>query len=290
MGSRRNRLTANPARLSADGRCLGKQLRIKIGFIARFRLLDHADARPPSPGLKPYPSSARTEAMLNGMSDDPMVRYVTSYDEGHAYESAFIDGRGPGTDATIRIDRGGPDPRISAVDFRNGKVTEYIAGKASDDDHAELRVADRLVSRLNELGANWHDLELLRASAHDERGIDCTARDDAGKVLLIQVTRADQTAWGPLHRTPSITREQTIADLVEAIRAAITHKKTRATSDIVLALDATDSPGSALREVVDSFRRQHGEWAATIGFREIWLVGPVNALVLRAHSPLRQCP
>ncbi len=220
--------------------------------------------------------------MLNSMSsDDPSVRYVTSHDEGHAYESAYVEGRGPGADATIRIDRSGPDPRIAAADVRDGKVTEYIAGPASDDDHAELRVADLLVSRLNELRANWHDLELLRASAHDERGIDCTARDDAGNVLLIQVTRADQTAWGPLHRAPSITREQTITSLVAGICAAITHKKTRATSNVVLALDATDSPGSALREAVDSFRRQHGEWAAAIGFREIWLVGPVNALVQR---------
>jgi hypothetical protein len=219
--------------------------------------------------------------MLDQVSDDPSVRYVTSSDEGHVSESAFVDGSGPGTDATIRIDRGGSDPRRAAVELHGGTVAEYIAGKASNDNQSELRVADLLVCHLNGLGANWRDLQLLQASAYDERGVDCAAYGDAGKELLIQVTRVDQSAWRPLHRSPSISREQTISSLVETIRSAIDHKKTRAASDIVLALDATDSPGSALREVTESFRRLHGEWALTTGFSQIWLVGPVNALVQR---------
>ena len=76
-------------------------------------------------------------------------------------------------------------------------------------------------------------------------------------------------------------RSEDIRTVVEAIRTAIQAKATRADRKITLALDATDSPRASFRPVVDAFRTQYGPWAACIGFREIWIVGPVAALVNR---------
>ena len=209
-------------------------------------------------------------------------RNLTVADYGAAAESAFVDGLGGDGSETIRVARGGSDGRVASADATpDGKIADRIEGRASHKDHAEFRVAANLVSRLNQLGANWRSPELLRADAREERGVDCIAHDGAGNKLLIQVTTTDQDAWGQLARDSLVVRGVTSVAVVEAIRAAIAHKATRAAPDVVLALDATDSPRAAFRSVADSFRDQHGRWAASIGFREIWLVGPVVGLVQR---------
>jgi hypothetical protein len=73
-----------------------------------------------------------------------------------------------------------------------------------------------------------------------------------------------------------------VHDAVDAIKAVI-EDKTRFSEldEIVLALDATDSPRYALRAVADAFQAQHVAWAAGVGYQAIWLVGPVADLVHR---------
>ena len=216
------------------------------------------------------------------MPEDPVMHHVSASDTASADESAFVDGQGPDGRETIHIDRGGPDGRIASADATpDGKVTDRIEGRASGKDDMELRVAENLVGRLNQLGGAWHTPELLRAGARDERGIDCVARDDAGLDLLIQVTTTERQAWQQLANKPQIERSAESVVVVQAIRTAIVAKATRAAPDIVLALDATDSPRHALRSVANSFCDQHGEWAASIGFAQIWLVGPTSGLVHR---------
>lgn len=216
------------------------------------------------------------------MPEEPVVHHVSDTDTVSVYESAFVDGLGPDGSETIRIARDGPDGRIASADATaDGKVTDHIEGRASSKDDAELRVAVNLVGKLNQLGASWHAPELERASARDERGVDCIARDDAGKDLLIQVTTTEREVWQQLRHDPHVERSAEGAAVVDAIRTAIAAKATRAAPNIVLALDATDSPRHALRSVAESFREQHGEWAAGIGFAQIWLVGPVTGLVQR---------
>lgn len=146
-------------------------------------------------------------------------------------------------------------PRMPA---RRAWITDRIEGKASHKDHIELRVAQNLITRLNQLGAYWHAPRLVRAGHREERGVDCSSRDDVGNELLIQVTTTDAEAWVQLAREPLIVRDDVAyARVVDAIRAAIARKATRAAPDILLALDATDSPRAAFRSVVESFRSQH---------------------------------
>jgi hypothetical protein len=152
-------------------------------------------------------------------------RNLTVADYGAAAESAFVDGLGGDGSETIRVARGGSDGRVASADATpDGKIADRIEGRASYKDHAEFRVAANLVSRLNQLGANWRSPVLLRADAREERGVDCIAHDGAGNKLLIQVTTTDQDAWGQLARDSLVVRGVTSVAVVEAIRAAIAHR------------------------------------------------------------------
>jgi hypothetical protein len=145
-----------------------------------------------------------------------------------------------------------------------------------------LQAASRRAAR----GERWAAPELTRtgSDAKHEQGIDCTAVDDTDprKVLRIQVTRANAEAWGPLRRDPSVfERHETVDSVVESICAAIEHKRTRADRKIVLVLAAYDSPAHALHSVAQAFRVRHGQWARTVGFKKVWIAGPVPELVHR---------
>jgi len=212
------------------------------------------------------------------MNPDPIVHHVFAQDSVTAVESAFVDGSGSDGSARIAVDRAGVDPRSASADFEaDGSVHDLILGGAPSRDHAELRVARNLVDRLNQFGADWQSPELVRADARQERGVDCIARNSSGQKLLIQVTTTEREVWRERENTHE--RSADIRGVVEAIRAAIEAKVTRADPEITLALDATDSPRAAFRPVVDAFRAQYGSWAGRVGFKEIWIVGPTAALV-----------
>jgi len=114
--------------------------------------------------------------------------------------------------------------------------------------------------------------------------VDCELphRDRKTK-LKVQVVRAE--ARPELRR--SIARGKTVEgqpssdEIADSLRAAIEHKRTRAFDDIVLALDATDTPRCTFATVISSFRKRHGAWASQIGFSQIWVVGPIPDLVER---------
>lgn len=209
-----------------------------------------------------------------------MLHHVHDQDVAAAVESLVVDGYGDDGSAHIAVDRIGVDRRVASADVSaHGVVIDRIVGTAPNRDHAELRAAEHLVDRLNQLGADWQSPELVRAEARNERGVDFISRTTSGQDLLIQVTTTEREVWR--QRKNVHERSVTSQIVVQAIRAAIQAKATRSDDKIVLALDATDSPRAAFRAVVSAFRTQYGAWAASIGFQEIWLVGPVAALVNR---------
>jgi hypothetical protein len=211
------------------------------------------------------------------------VHHVYAHDTATATESAFVVGSSPEGDGHIGMSRGAPDERTAVADYTAASdlVADRVDGAGPDRDRSELRAAKLLVDRLNDSGAAWHDPQLELAGAPEERGVDCVARDDAGAELLIQVTTTERELWHLHDRDPQAVRQAKLAQVVEAVRAAIQHKAFHADPDIVLVLDATDSPRTAFPAVAEEFRQQHGAWASTIGFAGIWLVGPVVSLVTR---------
>ena len=218
------------------------------------------------------------------MSQDPEIRYLHDQDAASFSESAVADGINRDGSEHLAQDRDGPDGRVSSADaFPDGKVNDRVEGGGPNRDRSEDRVAARLVERLNQLGENWNRPELENADARSERGVDCVADDRSGSdKLLIQVTSTEREIWG--RREPVHERYAQQSEVVEAIHAAIAAKATRADRNIVLALDAIDSPRAAFRSVADAFRKLYGVWAADVGFKAIWLVGPSVGLVHRLDA------
>jgi hypothetical protein len=174
---------------------------------------------------------------------------------------------------SIRVGRGGPDPRVADADLEpSGDLHDRIEDRASPKSASELRAATILVEHLNSLGAAWANPRLHEGR---EAGVDAVA-EDGDKRLRVQVTTPERTAWEPLAKGGEHVRSETgVQDAVKAIRAAIEAKTLFAElGDIVLALDATDSPRYALQGVVDAFRGSHGTWTREVGYAAVWLVGP----------------
>ena len=79
----------------------------------------------------------------------------------------------------------GVDRRVASADVSaDGVVTDRIVGTAPNRNYAELRVAEHLVDRLNQFGADWQSPELVRADARNESGVDCISRSIRGRSCL----------------------------------------------------------------------------------------------------------
>jgi len=183
----------------------------------------------------------------------------------------------------IRVSRAGDDPRVSGADVQpSGALSDHIEGRASPKVASELRAAQILAEHLNELGANWGQVS---APEGPEEGVDAVATSEQ-QTLRVQVTTPERDAWSALAKTPTLKRtDPGVDDAVDSIKEAIERKTLFADrGEIVLALDATDSPRYALETVVEAFREQHSTWATGVGYAAIWLVGPVPNLVHRVDE------
>lgn len=181
---------------------------------------------------------------------------------------------------SVRVARGGEDRRVAGADVdRLGELSDHIEGRASAKDSSELRAAAVLVGHLNARGARWGSPTLY---CGEEIGVDAVAADGAER-LQIQVTTPERSGWAWLAKQHQLERSAPdTSDAVNAIKVAIEDKTLFSELEvIVLALDATDSPRYALGAVVNAFRVRHGAWAKSVGYQEIWLVGPVVELVHR---------
>ncbi len=180
------------------------------------------------------------------------------------------------------------DGREAGVDVTDeGRVIAHTTGPTPRKDDRERRCGQILVNHLNAQGSRWGAPQLA-PGGRNEQGVDCIAvdtEDDTIK-LLIQVTMVDRTdTWKQLSQTKAAAHpETTVAEVVEAVRAAIEEKRYHPKNGIHLALDATDSISSALPPVTDAFRTAHGEWTAGLGYEGVYLVGPEN-LVARLDRP-----
>lgn len=106
------------------------------------------------------------------MSEEPVLHYVFADDVATAVESCVVDGSGSDGSARIAVDRADVDHRIASADLSgDGLVSDRIVGRAPGKHQAEVRVAQYLADRLNQLyGNDWRSPELVRANARQERG------------------------------------------------------------------------------------------------------------------------
>jgi hypothetical protein len=96
------------------------------------------------------------------------------------------------------------------------------------------------------------------------------------------VTQVERAVWSRLARDRHATLRRSVPELALDIRTAVESKSKKYSSaqrsKLLLALDAIRAPGYVHDAVVAAFISDHGKWAAHLGYRAIWLVGPTADL------------
>jgi hypothetical protein len=146
-----------------------------------------------------------------------------------------------------------------------------------------LDVCAVLVKHVQKDGIEWKD---LRRWEGREEGIDCVCNGPEGPIRM-QVTRAirDPEFFQTLGEHNAVQAYTSHRELTESLWATIEHKASRTPladrSSIVLVLDAFDVFFGTDSPAVRHFAETHGANAASLGFKQVWLVGPHGVFVDR---------
>jgi hypothetical protein len=176
---------------------------------------------------------------------------------------------------------------VGSEEFRSESVAggkdhrQDFHGRPAQNEEDVLQVCRSLRAALRREGEVWGRFTVPPAPADD---VDAVAEDDAGAVLRVQVTRVERAAWGTLAQSGQTTLQRNVEELVTNIRAAVESKMKYPLlqrRELLLALDAIRSPAYVHDAVVAAFLATHGAWAAGLGYRAIWLIGPTADLTRR---------
>lgn len=176
----------------------------------------------------------------------------------------------------------------SASQTDDGKVEFSLEGRSPQGEEETLQVCETLIHKLSESGLRWSD------PVEGLQDVDCEARDlDTDRRIRIQVVRAvvDPALWIEVAQSGSTNRAETIDEIADALRTAIESKANPCKipesqrADITLALDASRLPGHVLDAPVSHFVEYFRDWAASLGFEGIWIVGPNARLTWRLDAP-----
>jgi hypothetical protein len=188
------------------------------------------------------------------------------------------------TDGTEAIRVADSQKRSSATDLdANGTLSSKMEGPSPKGEADTLDVCRVLINRLNLDGGQWN--ELTRPDG-PESGVDCVARDGQ-QDLFIQVTRAvsNRDTWQQLGQSGSVASTTTIElaadDLLSRARVKARGVPREQLSEIILALDAMDTASHSLKAVVTNFRKRHSSIVQALGFKAIWVVGPLESQTSR---------
>jgi len=176
-----------------------------------------------------------------------------------------------GTEA-VRV-AGAQGREVRADEREDGTIDSAIKGTGPQGEADSLRVCRILIAKLNghKVGNPWQE-----PVCGTEPYIDCQTSDGT-MALLIQVTRAEQAPeiWKSLNVTGEAVSSSRSYDVIaDSLRDAIDRKPPSAGGPrMLLAIDATLTPGFTFSAVIDSFRLRHDVWARG-RFSAIWIVGP----------------
>jgi hypothetical protein len=175
--------------------------------------------------------------------------------------------------------------RASAADVKSdGTISLIVTGSSSLGEQDTLRSCQLLIERLNKTDPLW-SLPVLGTHPSVDAETTAVGRDDK---LHMQVVRAitNSEFWRELGRSgTSGLRNVTPDEAASGIKDSILQKAGSIPpsdrSRLVLVLNSIDSPSLVLDPVIDAFRKMHQPWARSLGFREIWIVGPWSDLTHR---------
>jgi hypothetical protein len=176
------------------------------------------------------------------------------------------------------------DGRTSSGELRDDDaILSRITGSPPQGEEDTMYVSRMLVDALNRAGEHWLPPLQMTVGVADAIAYDA---EDSRKIISIQVVRVEtgQDLWQELRKTRDVMFIRAVGDMADTLRRAITHKLDGLRSavsrrDVTLALDASRLPAYTFDDVVSAFDRCHGEWATSLGFDSIWVVGPHPQLV-----------
>jgi len=165
----------------------------------------------------------------------------------------------------------------SAADEVETGVQSHLSGRPPQGEHDTLLAASILVAALNRRGGTWGSITGCAEPA------DCQATDADGKVLLVQIVRADSGGvWRELAHGRLVETSSQVDDLVADLRTAIQKKTERyplaVRNGLVLGLDANRLPAFILSGVKEAAKAQLQALCENAGFCAIWVIGPTSDL------------
>lgn len=166
----------------------------------------------------------------------------------------------------------------------DGSISQNAIGDPPQGETLTLESCERLVAVKNKDKKLWGRPELI-----EQGEVDCLAKtlSEEGSDLRIQVVQAsvDQSVYREWRKAGSHVTSSNESILAYQLRQAIEHKGDHLPLDsrrgLVLALNARRLPALAFDNVVAAFRFEHGLWAQSLGFSEIWVVGPTESMTWR---------
>lgn len=197
-------------------------------------------------------------------------------------------------DGTARIRREGGETTGVYVDERRRGLSAEVDGdrvrtraygepsKGEDDTRLVVKV---LIERLNSRGGCWGRPRIRGHGAKEQDGLDAEAHAPDGSILRIQVVTAftERSFWSSLRHSGAAMDERSLKQAIRDIESSINTKLSRIATpaqreETTLALGAVRAAAHALPRVVSAFVDARGRWAASLGFRDVWIVGPSAAL------------
>jgi hypothetical protein len=158
----------------------------------------------------------------------------------------------------------------------NEKLAFSNRGHSRQNEEGNVPVGEALVEKLNLLGGNWSS-----PVDYNKEGADCLSQDGAKK-LLIQITKISPSNYfRDLNTRGRASRKQDVEQAVSDIMRAVRKKASRASPQIVLALDATDTPVYTMSVVGEALRNKHEAELRGFRWQAIWLVGAEPTLTSR---------
>ena len=167
----------------------------------------------------------------------------------------------------------------------DGRVSLRLSGYSPQGEEDSFNASRILIEAMNRMGASWSE-PTAGAEPADYEAIDLL---QPSLTLEIQVVRAieDPILWKSLSKNAEVQRAKLPIDLVPMVRVAVTKKVLKygpaERARLVLALDANRLPDLTLDDPVNHTRTELKDWLAGLGFREIWLVGPIWDLTYRLY-------
>jgi hypothetical protein len=196
-----------------------------------------------------------------------------------------------------------PSGHVMGAHVRNEQTIGFAEGEQSDLTRcASLEADGRVLLNLRGLAPrNEQDSDEVCAilvAALNTEGLQVTSKgrgeQDEDHILVIdgvqvgvQVVRAltEPQFWKKLAHSGEV-RELRLSpsDAASALKLAIEHKTSipaAQRSQLILVLDAYRLPALAIGPVASQFQKAYGAWAQSLGFRAVYVAGPIEIVVSR---------